>query len=54
MANTKKVLEEDVTKVPQAKTAEDVNAPVYNLAGQQVSKDSKGVLIQNGRKFVNK
>ena len=36
------------------KAAEDVNAPVYNLAGQQVSKDSKGVLIQNGKKFVNK
>lgn len=32
----------------------DVNAPVYNLAGQKVSKDSKGVLIQNGKKFVNK
>ena len=36
------------------KAAEDANAPVYNLAGQQVSKDSKGVLIQNGKKFVNK
>lgn len=29
------------------------NAPVYNLAGQRVSKDAKGILIQNGRKFVN-
>ena len=36
------------------KTVEDANAPIYNLAGQQVNKDSKGVLIQNGKKFVNK
>lgn len=30
------------------------NAPIYNLAGQRVNKDSKGVLIQNGKKFINK
>lgn len=42
-----------IAVVKDSKT-EDVNAPIYNLAGQQVSKDSKGVLIQNGRKFVNK
>ena len=29
-----------------------VNAPIYNLAGQRVSKDAKGILIQNGKKFV--
>lgn len=28
------------------------NAPVYNLAGQRVSKDAKGILIQNGRKVI--
>lgn len=32
----------------------DPNAPVYNLAGQRVSKNTKGVLIQNGKKFINK
>ena len=32
----------------------DVNAPIYNLAGQRVSKATKGILIQNGKKFVNK
>ncbi|WP_288317776.1 Ig-like domain-containing protein [Xylanibacter caecicola] len=32
----------------------DKNAPVYNLAGQRVSMDTKGILIQNGRKFINK
>ena len=33
---------------------EDANAPVYNLAGQRVSKDTKGILIKNGKKFINK
>lgn len=32
----------------------DVNAPVYNVLGQRVSKDAKGILIQNGRKFYNR
>lgn len=32
----------------------DENAPVYNLAGQRVSKDAKGIVIQNGKKFVRK
>lgn len=30
----------------------DANAPIYNLAGQRVGKDAKGILIQNGRKFI--
>ncbi len=30
------------------------NAPLYNLAGQKVNKEYKGVVIQNGKKFVNK
>ena len=30
------------------------NAPIYNLAGQQVTKSYKGVVIQNGKKFMNK
>lgn len=32
----------------------DADAPVYNLAGQRVSKDAKGILIQNGKKFIRK
>ena len=32
----------------------NANAPMYNLAGQKVAKDFKGMVIQNGRKFVNK
>lgn len=30
------------------------NAPVYNLSGVRVSKDTKGLLIKNGKKFFNK
>ena len=32
----------------------DVNAPVYNLSGQKVSHSYKGVVIQNGKKFIVK
>lgn len=32
----------------------DKNAPKYNLAGQRVDKNYKGVVIQNGKKFMNK
>jgi hypothetical protein len=33
---------------------ESVKAPMYNLAGQRVDANYKGVVIKNGRKFVNK
>lgn len=33
---------------------ENVNAPVYNLAGQKVNANAKGLLIKNGKKFMNK
>jgi hypothetical protein len=32
----------------------DLNAPAYNLAGQKVSNDFKGLVIKNGKKFVIK
>ena len=34
--------------------ATDANAPAYNLAGQRVGKNAKGVLIKNGKKYVVK
>ena len=34
--------------------AEKADAPVYNLAGQLVGKDYKGLVIKNGKKFVIK
>ncbi len=44
--------EDVVTGVETIKTVpENANAPMYNLAGQKVSKDYKGVKVQNGRKF---
>lgn len=30
------------------------NAPMYNLAGQKVGNDFKGIVVKNGKKFVNK
>lgn len=30
------------------------NAAIYNLNGVRVSKDTKGMLIQNGKKFINR
>lgn len=32
----------------------DDNAPAYNLAGQRVGADYKGIVIQNGRKVIRK
>ena len=30
------------------------NSPIYNMAGQRVSADFKGLVIKNGSKFMNK
>ena len=35
-------------------TIEEEETPLYNLAGQPVSKDYKGVIVKNGKKFFNK
>ncbi|MBQ5606000.1 MAG: hypothetical protein IIU87_02180 [Prevotella sp.] len=48
-AGTTEGIEEVVTG-----TTSNVNAPMYNLAGQAVSKNYKGIVIQNGKKFMNK
>lgn len=32
----------------------DPNGPMFNIYGQRVSKNYRGVVIQNGRKFINK
>jgi len=32
----------------------DANAPVYNVAGQRVNRATKGVVIVNGNKYINK
>ena len=35
-------------------TAEEANAPIYNIAGQKVTKSYKGVVIKNGKKYMQK
>ncbi|MCH5312037.1 MAG: hypothetical protein J1E57_08815 [Prevotella sp.] len=40
--------------ISEIATAASDNVPVYNLAGQRVSNDAKGLLIKNGKKFINK
>lgn len=35
-------------------TLDKTNAPLYNLAGQRVSKNYKGVVVKNGKKYFNK
>ena len=30
----------------------DVNAPIYNLAGQRVTANFKGIVLQNGQKYI--
>ena len=32
----------------------DDNAPVYNLNGQRVNRNTKGIVISNGKKIINK
>ncbi len=34
--------------------AADVNAPMYNVLGQRVNESYKGLVIKNGKKFINK
>ena len=46
-------IEENPTGITNVK-ANAENAVRYNLAGQKVSNDYKGVVIENGKKFMNK
>ena len=43
-----------IHNVKADKAVLDVNAPLYNLAGQRVDKSFKGIVIQKGHKFLNK
>lgn len=52
---TKVELKVPVSDGIQAINAEkNVNAPIYNLSGQRVDAQYKGVVIQNGKKFMQK
>lgn len=43
-----------IDNVKQIDSAINDNAPMYNLAGQRVGMEYKGVVIQNGKKFINR
>ena len=40
--------------VGSIEAAADVNAPIYNVMGQKVNDDYKGIVIKNGKKFIRK
>ena len=42
------------TGISEITAEDDVNAPVYNLAGQRVVKGTKGIVIKNGKKYMIK
>ena len=44
----------DTDGIADVKVIAEQNAPAYNLAGQKVDKSYKGVVIQNGKKMIQK
>jgi len=48
------VLNDIETAITFVSSELDGNAPIYNIAGQRVNSNAKGILIQNGKKFINK
>jgi len=49
------VLDGETTGITEIKgTANDANAAVYDLTGRHVNANAKGLLIKNGKKFINK
>lgn len=57
--NTEETMTVDVTAVTTGingvkNVEEKVNAPMYNLAGQRVNANAKGIVIQNGKKRIVK
>ena len=46
--------QETVTDIDEVASEADADAPIYNAAGQMVDKSYKGIVIQNGVKFINK
>lgn len=49
-----KVVEGTATGISIVKTQKTQNNAIYNLAGQKVGTDYKGIVIVNGRKFMQK
>ncbi|MCR5130986.1 MAG: Ig-like domain-containing protein [Prevotella sp.] len=47
-------LDGESTGISSISTTVDENAPIYNLSGQRVNKNYRGVVIQNGKKYFVK
>lgn len=45
---------DNTTAINSIETANSENAVSYNVAGQRVNANVKGIIIKNGRKFINK
>ena len=45
--------EGEATAIEGVKTI-DTDAPVFNLNGQRVNGNAKGLLIKNGKKYMNR
>lgn len=43
-----------IDEISNSAAEDSPNAPIYNLAGQKVGKDYKGIVIRNGKKYVQK
>ena len=54
LESPKKVGETVVDAVRDVRVADDSEAPLYNLQGQRVSGDAKGLLIRGGRKILHR
>ena len=46
--------DDDATAIKGVESDTAENGAIYNLAGQRVGKDYKGIVIKNGKKFMNK
>ena len=44
----------DASGISNLKSVDNTDAPIYNLAGQKVSNDYKGLVIKNGKKSIKK
>ena len=49
-----KVINKNGTAIKSVKKADKADGATYNLAGQKVNASYKGVVIKNGKKFIQK
>ena len=55
MANILHIFTDEASGIESVtSTATPVETPSYNVAGQKVDKNSRGVVIRNGKKYINK